>query len=60
MSFGVFPFGHIGCEPEHLNTMLSFSADQVSVLRPLPSIITRHPFPSLPLRATTRRFPRFL
>ena len=43
MSFGVLAFGHIGCEPEHLNTMLSFSADQVSVLSHLPSL-TRHPF----------------
>ena len=49
MSFGVFSFGHIGCEPEHLNTMLSFSADQVSVLSPLP---LHHPT-SLPFASLT-------
>ena len=50
MSFGVFSFGHIGCEPEHLNTMLSFSADQVSVLSPLP--LHHHPT-SLPFASLT-------
>ena len=39
MSFGVFAFGYLLCEhePEHLNTMLSFSADQVSSPLHLPT-----------------------